>query len=51
LQAALLDRLDFVGEQVCQKLRVGRLLAFGFFERGRELLGDGGQPQVMQVRA
>ena len=41
LQAALLDRGDFVGEQVVQELGVAGLVALGVLERGRELLGDG----------
>jgi len=51
LQAALLDRGDFVGEQVVQELGVGGLVALSVFERGRESLGDSAQAQVMHVRA
>jgi hypothetical protein len=51
LEAALLDRGDFVGEQIVQELGVGRLLALGLLERGRELVGDRAQAQVVDVRA
>ena len=51
LEAALLDGVDFVGEQVVQELGVGGLVALGLLERGRELLGDGAQAQVVEVRA
>jgi hypothetical protein len=51
LEAALLDGDDFVGEQVVQELGVGERVALGVLERGSELLSDGGQAQVMHVRA
>ena len=51
LQAALLDRLDLMVEQVVQELGVGRLVALGRLERSGELVGDGGEPQVVQVPA
>jgi hypothetical protein len=51
LEAALLDSVDFVGEQVGQELGVGRPLLFGGLQRRREPVGDRGQPQVVQVPA
>ena len=51
LEAALLDGGDLGGEQVVQELGVAGLVALGVLERGRELLGDGGEAQVGEVRA
>ena len=47
----MLDRRDFVGEQVGEELGVGGLVALGLFERGRELLGDRREPEVVDVGA
>ena len=47
----MLDRGDFVGEQVVQELGVGGLVALGVLERGCELFGDRGEAQVVDVRA
>jgi hypothetical protein len=38
-------------EKVVQELGVGRLVALGRLERSGELVGDGGEPQVVQVPA
>ena len=51
LEAALLDRVRLRGRAGRQELGVGGLVALGVLERGRELLGDGAQAQVVDVRA
>ena len=51
LQAALLDGVDFGGEQGVEELGVAGLVALGRFERRREPFGDRRQPQVGEVLA
>jgi len=50
-EAALLGRGDLDVEQVVQKLGVAGLVALGALERGRELLGRGGELEVGEVAA
>jgi len=50
-EATLLGGADLDGEQVVQELRVAGLGLLGCLERGREVLGGGGELEVDQMTA
>jgi hypothetical protein len=51
LESALLERLDFGGEEVVQELGVAGLGVLGVLERRGELVGRRAQAEVVQVLA